>query len=438
MSTRGIQAIRGMNDILPDQIYLWDFFEQAVRDATAAYGYRNIRMPIVEQTDLFVRSIGAVTDIVEKEMYTFLDHLNGESLTLRPEGTASCVRAVLEHNLLYSGPQRLYYSGPMFRHERPQKGRYRQFHQVGVEALGYAGPDIDAELILMCSDLWKRLGITDVRLEIGTLGSTESRAVHRHRLVGYLERHLGKLDNEASRRLHSNPLRILDSKNPEMREIIDGAPRLLDDLDEDSLAHFEGLQKILRNERIDFEINPRLVRGLDYYNRTVFEWITDRLGAQGTICAGGRYDGLVAQIGGGKGSEAPACGFAMGIERVLALVAESGVNVPGSVPDAYIVHQGEAADDFAWKTVRHLRERGLQAILHCGNGSFKSQMKKADASGARFAVIIGDEEAEAGEISIKPLRQAAEQVRVAFAEAADLLKGSGDRVLDRETLNGSL
>ena len=424
MSTRGIQAIRGMNDILPDQIYLWEFLEQVVRDAMAAHGYRNIRMPIVEQTDLFVRSIGAVTDIVEKEMYTFLDHLNGESLTLRPEGTASCVRAALEHNLLYAGPQRLYYSGPMFRHERPQKGRYRQFHQVGVEALGYGGPDIDAELIVMCAELWKRLGISDVRLEIGTLGSTESRALHRHRLIAYLERHLGKLDDDASRRLHSNPLRILDSKNPEMREIIDGAPRLLDDLDEDSLAHFEGLQKILRDQRVEFEINPRLVRGLDYYNRTVFEWITGSLGSQGTICAGGRYDGLVEQIGGGKGSAAPACGFAMGIERVLALMVESGMDIPGPVPDAYVVHQGEAADGFAWKTVRHLRARGLRVILHCGNGNFKAQMKKADASGARFAIIIGDEEAQSGEISIKPLREAAEQVRVTLAEAADLLRGS--------------
>ena len=424
MSTRGIQAIRGMNDILPDQIHIWEFFEQVVRETMAAYGYRNIRMPIVEQTDLFVRSIGAVTDIVEKEMYTFLDHLNGESLTLRPEGTASCVRAALEHNLLYAGPQRLYYSGPMFRHERPQKGRYRQFHQVGVEALGYGGPDIDAELIVMCAELWKRLGISDVRLEIGTLGSTESRALHRHRLIAYLERHLGKLDDDASRRLHSNPLRILDSKNPEMREIIDGAPRLLDDLDEDSLAHFEGLQKILRDQRVEFEINPRLVRGLDYYNRTVFEWITGSLGSQGTICAGGRYDGLVEQIGGGKGSAAPACGFAMGIERVLALMVESGMDIAGPVPDAYVVHQGEAADGFAWKTVRHLRARGLRAILHCGNGNFKAQMKKADASGARFAIIIGDEEAQSGEISIKPLREAAEQVRVTLAEAADLLRGS--------------
>ncbi|PTQ81315.1 histidyl-tRNA synthetase [Nitrosospira multiformis] len=417
MPTRGIQAVRGMNDILPDQIYRWEFFEQSVRDWMAAYGYRNIRMPIVEQTDLFVRSIGAVTDIVEKEMYTFVDHLNGESLTLRPEGTASCVRAVLEHNLLYSGPQRLYYSGAMFRHERPQKGRYRQFHQVGAEALGYAGPDIDAELIIMCADLWKRLGVSGVRLEIGTLGSAESRSVHRTRLISYLQRHLGKLDEDASRRLHSNPLRILDSKNAGMREIIEGAPRLLDDLDEDSLLHFEGLQQILREQGIDFEINPRLVRGLDYYNRTVFEWVTDKLGAQGTVCAGGRYDGLIEQVG---GKATPACGFALGVERVLALVMDS--IIPQAPPDVYVIHKGDAAAGFAWKTVRHLRDHGFQAILHCGEGSFKAQMRKADASGARFAVIIGDDEAQAGEVSIKPLREAAEQVRTGLAEAADLLK----------------
>jgi histidyl-tRNA synthetase len=416
---RTIQAIRGMNDILPDEIYLWEFFEQTVRECMAAYGYRNIRMPIVEQTDLFVRSIGSVTDIVEKEMYSFSDSLNGDSLTLRPEGTASCVRAALEHNLLYAGPQRLYYSGPMFRHERPQKGRYRQFHQVGAEALGYAGPDIDAELIIMCGELWKKLGISDVRLEIGTLGSAESRALHRSRLIRYLEQHLGKLDEDASRRLHSNPLRILDSKNVEMKEIVEGAPRLLDDLDEDSLAHFESLQRILREQGVDFEINPRLVRGLDYYNRTVFEWITAKLGAQGTICAGGRYDGLVEQIG---GKAAPACGFAMGIERALALMLESGARIASSVPDAYVIHRGEAADGFAWKVIRRLRDVGLKAILHCGEGSFKAQMKKADASGARFAVIIGDDEAQAGEISIKPLREAAEQVRVGLAEAADLLR----------------
>ena len=416
---RTIQAIRGMNDILPDQAHHWEFFEQTVREWMAAFGYRSIRMPIVEQTDLFVRSIGAVTDIVEKEMYTFLDHLNGESLTLRPEGTASCVRAALEHNLLYSGPQRLYYSGPMFRHERPQKGRYRQFHQVGVEALGYTGPDIDAEHIVMCADLWGKLGITDVRLEIGTLGSVESRNLHRGRLINYLEQHLGELDEDAHRRLHSNPLRILDSKNPEMQQIIDGAPRLLDDLDEDSLKHFEGLQRSLRDQQIDFEINPRLVRGLDYYNRTVFEWVTDRLGAQGTVCAGGRYDGLVEQIG---GKSTPACGFAMGVERLLALMQECGKEIPHVGPDVYVVHQGENATRFAWETVRYLRDEGLKVILHCGNGSFKSQMKKADASGARFAVIIGDDEANATEITIKPLREAVEQIRVGLAESVNLLK----------------
>ncbi|SDG85468.1 histidine--tRNA ligase [Nitrosomonas sp. Nm132] len=412
-----IQAIRGMNDILPDEAHRWEFFEDAVRTWLASYGYRNIRTPIVEQTDLFIRSIGAVTDIVEKEMYTFVDHLNGDSLTLRPEGTASCVRAVLEHNLLYAGPQRLYYYGPMFRHERPQKGRYRQFHQVGVEALGYAGADIDAELIIMCARLWRQLGISGVHLEIGTLGSTESRAIYRARLIKYFEQYWDELDEDARRRLHSNPLRILDSKNPLMREILLGAPRLLDDLDEESLKHFEALQRVLHEQGVDFEINLQLVRGLDYYNRTVFEWVTDKLGAQGTICAGGRYDGLIAQMG---GKPAPACGFAMGIERILALIGES--EIPNPAVDIYVAHQGEIAANFSWKAVEWFRNEGLSVILHCGGGSFKSQMKKADASGARFAVIIGDDEAKAGEVSIKPLREAAEQVRIGLAEAGPLLK----------------
>lgn len=417
--SNSIRAVRGMNDILPDETGLWAFFEDTIRQWLSAYGYRNLRTPIVEQTDLFVRSIGAVTDIVEKEMYTFIDHLNGESLTLRPEGTASCVRAVIEHNLLYAGPQRLYYSGPMFRHERPQKGRYRQFHQVGVEALGLAGPDIDAEHILMCARLWRLLGIPDVRLEISTLGSVESRAIYRSRLINYLEKFADELDEDARRRLHSNPLRILDSKNPAMREILEGAPRLLDDLDEDSLKHFESLQQILRNQGINFEINLRLVRGLDYYNRTVFEWVTDKLGAQGTICAGGRYDGLIAQIG---GKSAPACGFAMGIERILALMQESHVAGVAAVPDVYLVHQGAAATEFAWKVAETLRDEGFKVIQHCGGGSFKAQMKKADASGAHFAAIIGDDEALAGQISIKPLREAAEQVKADLAEAATLLR----------------
>lgn len=417
--SNSIRAVRGMNDILPDETGLWAFFEDTIRQWLSAYGYRNLRTPIVEQTDLFVRSIGAVTDIVEKEMYTFIDHLNGESLTLRPEGTASCVRAVIEHNLLYAGPQRLYYSGPMFRHERPQKGRYRQFHQVGVEALGLAGPDIDAEHILMCARLWRLLGIPDVRLEISTLGSIESRVIYRSRLINYLEKFVDELDEDARRRLHSNPLRILDSKNPAMREILEGAPRLLDDLDEDSLKHFESLQQILRNQGINFEINLRLVRGLDYYNRTVFEWVTDKLGAQGTICAGGRYDGLIAQIG---GKPAPACGFAMGIERILALMQESHVAGVAAVPDVYLVHQGAAATEFAWKVAETLRDEGFKVMHHCGGGSFKAQMKKADASGAHFAAIIGDDEALAGQISIKPLREAAEQVKADLAEAATLLR----------------
>ncbi|HNC40986.1 MAG TPA: histidine--tRNA ligase [Nitrosomonas sp.] len=414
-----IRAIRGMNDILPDEVYQWDFFETTIRDWLAAYGYRNIRTPIVEQTDLFVRSIGTATDIVEKEMYTFVDHLNGESLTLRPEGTASCVRAVLEHSLLYTGPQRLYYYGPMFRHERPQKGRYRQFHQVGVEAIGYANAEIDAELIIMCARLWRQLGISNLRLEIGTLGSVASRAVYRDRLIGYFEQHLQHLDEDARRRLYTNPLRILDSKNPAMCELILNAPRLLDDLDEESLAHFKELQDRLQQQGIDFEINLKLVRGLDYYNRTVFEWITDKLGAQGTVCAGGRYDGLIEQMG---GKHTPACGFAMGIERILALMNETGVKIPQSEVDAYVVYQGEMAAKFCWKVAEYFRDNGLKVILHCGGGNFKSQMKKADASGARFAIIIGDDEANDSEVSIKPLREAVEQVRVGLNEAVALLK----------------
>ena len=293
-----IKAVRGMNDILPDESYRWIHFEQTIHQWLAAYGYRNLRTPILEQTDLFVRSIGEVTDIVEKEMYTFIDHLNNDSLTLRPEGTASCVRAVIEHNLLYGSPQRLYYLGPMFRHERPQKGRYRQFHQVGVEALGYEGPDSDAELIIMCARLWKLLGISGLRLEIGTLGNSETRATHRVDLLKYLEQHRDKLDEDSLRRLYTNPLRILDSKNPTLQEIINHAPKLIDYLDSESEAHFQQLQKTLREQDIAFTINLRLVRGLDYYNRTVFEWVSDQLGAQGTVCAGGRYDGLVEQVGG--------------------------------------------------------------------------------------------------------------------------------------------
>jgi histidyl-tRNA synthetase len=413
-----LQSVRGMNDLLPEAAATWRRFEALVGDWLRRYGYREIRTPILEHTALFKRAIGEVTDIVEKEMYTFVDELNGESLTLRPEGTASVVRAVIQHNLLYDGPKRLWYAGPMFRHERPQKGRYRQFHQFGVEALGFAGPDVDAELILMGVDLWRSLGIAP-RLQLNTLGDVESRRRHRAKLVAYFEAHRDRLDEDAQRRLHSNPLRILDSKNPAMQPLIEAAPRLMDELDGEALAHFEALQRILRQNRVPFAINPRLVRGLDYYNRTVFEWVTDKLGAQGTICAGGRYDGLVEQLG---GKPAPAAGFALGIERVLALVDAEGHRFAPEVPDVYLVHAGEAAAEWAWQVARAMREGGLAAVLHCGGGSFKSQMKKADASGARFAVIIGDDEAAARRVSLKPLREAAEQTRVGVAEALDFLK----------------
>jgi histidyl-tRNA synthetase len=379
-----------------------------VRDWLDSYGYRNIRMPLVEPTALFKRAIGEVTDIVEKEMYSFEDSLNGDHLTLRPEGTASCVRAVLQHNLLYNAPQRLYYSGQMFRHERPQKGRYRQFHQIGVEALGFAGPDIDAEQILMCARLWKKLGIRDVTLQLNTLGDAASRLRHRAKLIAYFEQHLEALDAEATRRLHSNPLRILDSKNPAMQDLIAGAPKLMDELDSAALEHFAAVQATLTAHGVAFEINPRLVRGLDYYNRTVFEWVTTRLGAQGTICAGGRYDGLVEQIG---GKAAPAMGFAMGVERLLALLQDDGMALPKPKVDVYVVHQGELASVMASRVAEQLRDENLRVVMHCGGGSFKSQMKKADASGALVAVVIGDDEARENQVSVKPM-QGGEQLKV--------------------------
>ncbi len=365
-----------MNDILPDQAPLWEFFEDTVRAWLSQYGYRNIRMPILEKTELFVRAIGEVTDIVEKEMYTFVDQLNGESLTLRPEGTASCVRAAIEHNLLYPGPQRLFYVGPMFRHERPQKGRYRQFHQVGVEALGFAGPDVDAEHMVMGASLWRRLGVDGIRLEINTLGNAASRSRYRSRLIRYLERHAGELDEDARRRLNTNPLRVLDSKNPKMQDVIAQAPKLADDLDEESLKHFQDLQDLLRNAGVEFAINTRLVRGLDYYNDVVYEWTTTRLGAQGTVCAGGRYDGLIAQIG---GKPAPACGFAMGMERLLALLADA--------------RHGSAGKS-SGRVSRAQRRRGRQIRLERGGDSARQglvggvslrrrQFQVADEAGGR-------------------------------------------------------
>ena len=419
-----VQGVRGMNDVLPDDARYWAFFESTVQRWLHAYGYREIRMPILERTELFVRSIGEVTDIVEKEMYTFKDELNGEQLTLRPEGTASCVRAAIEHNLLYPGPQRLWYRGPMFRHERPQKGRYRQFHQVGVEALGFAGPDIDAEHILMCARLWKDLGLDGITLELNSLGSAEARARYRTKLVAYLESRASELDEDAKRRMHSNPLRVLDSKNPAMQSLIEAAPRLADDLDYESAQAFATLQGSLKSAGLAFRINPRLVRGLDYYNGTVFEWVTDRLGAQGTVCAGGRYDGLIEQIG---GKPAPACGFAMGVERLLALLADGGAPVTEAVADAYVVRQGEAAMAYGEQVAEQMRDAGLAVILHCGGGSFKSQMKKADGSGARFAVIIGDDEAQDGTLTVKSLRVESdevrrEQVRVSLSEACETIK----------------
>ncbi len=416
-----IKAVRGMNDVLPAETPLWEFFEDSVRHWLAQYGYRSMRMPVLEKTELFVRSIGEVTDIVEKEMYTFTDHLNGESLTLRPEGTASCVRAAIEHNFLYSGPQRVYYMGPMFRHERPQKGRYRQFHQVGVEALGYGGPDVDAEHIVMCDRLWRRLGLDGIELEVNTLGSSACRDRYRTRLVKYLESRADQLDEDSRRRLHTNPLRVLDSKSPSMQEIVGEAPKLYDDLDEDSLKSFETLQLLVRAAGVDLRINPRLVRGLDYYNDAVYEWSTNRLGAQGAVCAGGRYDGLFEQVG---GKPSPACGFAMGVERLLTLVAEAGSHAPPYMSDVYLVHAGEQATPYAWQAAESLRETGLRVVFHCGGGSFKSQMKRADASGARFAVIIGDDEAGRGVVSLKPLRQLGEQQLMTVDEAAEFIRAA--------------
>lgn len=416
-----LQAVRGMNDILPEEAAFWELFEETVRSWLKAYGYRPIRMPIVEPTPLFKRAIGEVTDIVEKEMYSFIDGLNGEALTLRPEGTAGCVRAVIEHNLAARQTQRLYYIGQMFRHERPQKGRYRQFHQVGVESFGIAGPDIDAEMILMGARLWNDLGLDGIALQINSLGQPAERALHRAALIAYFEAHAELLDDDAKRRLHTNPLRILDTKNPAMQELCAAAPKLIDYLGVESLAHFEGVQRVLRDAGVPFTINPRLVRGLDYYNLTVFEWVTDKLGAQGTVCAGGRYDGLVEQLG---GKPTPACGFAMGVERLVALIKDSGGEPSAPAPDVYVVHQGEEAARLAFRVAEGLRDQGIDVLLHCGGGSFKSQMKKADGSGAAFAVIIGDDEATTGEAQLKALRaEGCAQQKLKVDELAEAIIG---------------
>jgi histidyl-tRNA synthetase len=402
-----LSGVKGMNDILPQEAGLWEFFETTVKSMLRSYGYQNIRTPIVEHTQLFTRGIGEVTDIVEKEMYSFTDALNGENLTMRPENTAAVVRASIEHNMLYDGPKRLWYVGPMFRHERPQRGRYRQFHQVGVEALGFAGPDADAEIIMMCQRLWDDLGLTGIRLEINSLGLAEERAAHRVELIAYLEKHMDVLDEEAKRRLYTNPLRVLDTKNPAMQEVAQNAPKLIDFLGEASRAHFEGLQRILKSNNLPFKINPRLVRGLDYYNLTVFEWVTDKLGAQGTVAAGGRYDPLIEQLG---GKPTAACGWAMGVERILELLKEENLVPEDEGCDVYVVHQGDTAREQAFIIAERLRDTGLDVILHCSadgqTASFKSQMKRADASGAAFAVILGEDEIASGTVGVKPLRNA--------------------------------
>ena len=407
--SKSLQAIRGMNDVLPDDMALWRSFGAIVEAWLERWGYRAIRMPLVENTALFRRAIGEATDIVEKEMYSWRDDLNAEELTLRPEGTASCVRAAIEHSLVYDGPKRLWYGGPMYRHERPQKGRYREFYQYGAEAFGFPGPDVDAELIVMCARLWPELGLKGIRLELNSIGSAEERARHRADLVTYLESQETKLDADAKRRLHSNPLRVLDSKNPMVQEVASGAPPLAGYLGAASLEHFEGVKKLLAAAGVEFTINPRLVRGLDYYNLTVFEWITDALGAQGTVCGGGRYDGLFAQLG---GKPVPGVGFAMGCERLVALMKGSGGAPASRKPDAYVLHQGEGALEYAFTIADALRGAGHMVVMNAGGGSFKSQMKRADASGAWLALIVGEDEVRAGNVSVKALRSTGEQQRI--------------------------
>lgn len=419
-----LSAVKGMNDIAPPESAHWEWLEERIRELMRRYGYRNFRAPIVEPTALFVRGLGEVTDIVEKEMYAFEDKLNGEHLTLRPEGTAGVVRAAIEHNLTYDGGKRLFYIGPMFRHERPQRGRYRQFHQVGVEALGFAGPDVDAELILLASDLWAELGLKDIALEINSLGQPAERLAHRQALIAHLEAHAGLLDEDAKRRLHSNPLRILDTKNPTMQALVEAAPKLMDFLGADSLRHFDTWRDLLEKQGVAYRINPRLVRGMDYYNLSVFEFVTTELGAQGTVCAGGRYDGLFAQIG---GKPTPAVGWALGVERILELLRAQQRLPEAPVPDAYAVIPDAAALPAALGALRALRQAGVAVVMHTqgaeGMGSMKSQFKKADASGARFALIFGEQELAQGQVALKPLRgergdAAPGQQLLALADAA--------------------
>jgi len=419
MADNKLLAVKGMNDLLPPESARWEWLEDKVRALMARYGYANVRTPVVEPTALFVRGLGEVTDIVEREMYSFEDAMNGDKLTLRPENTAGVVRAALEHSLLYDGGKRLWYLGAQFRHERPQKGRYRQFHQFGAEVLGFAGPDVDAELILMCRAIWRELGLVegrDVRLELNSLGQPAERQAHRAALIAHFEAHAGQLDEVARRRLHSNPLRILDTKNPAMQGVVDAAPQLLDFLGGESLAHFDAVRAVLDAAGLAYSVNPRLVRGMDYYNLTVFEWITDRLGAQGTICGGGRYDGLFAQLG---GKPTPAVGFASGLERVVLLLDELGLFPAPIAPAAYAIVPNAAALPRVMVTVEALRAAGVAVLLHAGGGSMKSQFKRADASGAGFALVFGDDELARGEVAVKALRGAqAAQFSRPLAQAA--------------------
>lgn len=420
-----IRAVKGMNDILPPDSARWEWLEDKIRALMHRYGYLNVRTPIVEPTALFVRGLGEVTDIVEKEMYAFVDAMNGDHLALRPENTAGVVRAMTEHSLLREGGRRLFYIGPMFRHERPQKGRQRQFHQFGAEALGYAGPDVDAELILMLRALWRELGIVeerDVRLELNSLGQPPERLAHRAALIAHFEAHAAQLDEDAKRRLHTNPLRILDSKNPAMQPLIEAAPKLTDFLGAESLAHFDAVRAVLDAAGLAYHVNPRLVRGMDYYNLTVFEWVTDKLGAQGTICGGGRYDGLIEQLG---GKPAPAVGFGMGMERVLLLLEELGVAPPPNPPRIYAVVPSPTALVPAMTVIETLRTAGIAVVMNAGFSGMKSQFKRADASGARYALIFGDDEIARGEVALKDLRDASAVQRSlplagAAAWAADL------------------
>ncbi len=414
-----IKSIRGMHDVLPDDSFRWQAFETVIRQLMAGYGYREIRMPLVESTDLFCRSIGEVTDIVEKEMYTFEDR-NGDKLTLRPEGTASCVRAGIQHGLLYNQIQRLWYSGPMFRHERPQKGRYRQFHQFGAEVYGIDTPDIDAELIMIGARLWQQLGLTGIRLELNTLGSNQARSEYKQVLVDYLNQHRELLDEDSLRRLETNPLRVLDSKNPAMKDMLDKAPALIDHLDDESRQQFDKLKASLDAVGVQYTINPRLVRGLDYYCKTVFEWVTDELGAQGTICAGGRYDGLVEQLG---GKATPAIGFALGMERILSLLESQQQQQPPGI-DVYLVMLGEASELKGLQLAEEIRTQlpDVKMVAHCGGGSLKSQMKKADKSGATIALILAEDELKNAQVTVKYLREKKEQASVSFDGLAEFIK----------------